>query len=163
MSSSEGGTECSEGELWKNVMLGFWSKRYCLLEGNHFMIFKKKSDKKPEQIIIMSSLITLEITDATNNKFKIKIPKSSKYNKATTNSIESSSIPNLIKSSEESAYSIIYLQAASKNEMMKWILDLRVCAYANPELSMDMFKIISVLGRGNFGKVMLCVKKILKK
>lgn len=158
-SSSDDGSACSEGELWKNIMLGFWSKRYCRLEGNHFMIFKKKSDKRPEQIIIMSSLITLEITDATNNKFRMKIPKSSRYNKATTNSIESSSIPNLIKSAEESNYSIIYLQAASKNEMMKWILDLRVCAYANPELSMDMFKIVSVLGRGNFGKVMLCIKK----
>ncbi|KAK8894814.1 hypothetical protein M9Y10_023252 [Tritrichomonas musculus] len=159
MSSSGCGSDSCEGTLWKNVMLGFWSKRFCRLEGNNFMIFKKKSDKKPEQIIVMSSLVTTEITDATNNKFKIKIPKSSKYNKATTGTFESPSIPNFIKSAEESAYNIFYFQAASKNEMMEWILDLRVCAFANPELSMDMFNIISVLGRGNFGKVMLCTKK----
>lgn len=160
MSSSGDGGELMEGILWKNVMLGFWSKRFCRLKDNQFMIFKKDTDKKPEQTVVMSSLVSTEITDASSNKFKIKIPKSSKYNNANSASIETSeSIPNLSNYSEENSYSSIYLQAASKNDMMKWILDLRVCSYINPELSMDMFDILSVIGRGRYGKVMLCQKK----
>ncbi|OHT10224.1 RAC family serine/threonine-protein kinase like protein [Tritrichomonas foetus] len=136
MSSSDDGLTCIEGHLWRNVMLGFWSKRFCRLEENKLSIFKKKSDKKAESIINMTSLVTTEITDASNNKFKLNIP--------TESNSEAESV---------------YLQASSKNEMMKWILDLRSCAFTNPKLTMDAFKIISVIGRGCYGKVMLCQKK----
>lgn len=160
MSSSGDGGDCIEGNLWRSIILGFWSKRYCILKDNQFMIFKKKSDMKPEQTVIMSSLVSTEITDVSNNRFRIKIPKSSKYNKTHSNPIETSiSTPNLNKQNDENSYTIIYLQAGSKNDMMKWILDLRVCSYINPELSMDMFDILSVIGRGRYGKVMLCQKK----
>lgn len=161
MSSSSGdGGEIIEGCLWRNVMLGLWSKRYCQLKNNHFMIYKSKTDKKPEQTVIMSSLVSTEITDVSNNKFRIKIPKSSKFNNVNSSPIESSiSTPNLSKANDDNSYTSIYLQASSKNDMMKWILDLRVCSYINPELSMDMFDILSVIGRGRYGKVMLCQKK----
>lgn len=161
MSSSEDGTNCIEGILHQNVVFGFWSKRFCRLINNQFMIFKKRTDKKPQQTVYMSTLVQIEIVDATNNKFRIKIPTSSKLNENFQNPIQiSTSIPNLSQlASDDVTYNYIYLQASSKNEMMKWILDLRVCSYANPEMSMDMFKIISVIGRGQFGKVMLCQKK----
>ncbi|OHT16605.1 AGC family protein kinase [Tritrichomonas foetus] len=39
--------------------------------------------------------------------------------------------------------------------MMRWILAIRGCTYNNPKISIDQFKIISVIGRGFYGKVML--------
>jgi serine/threonine protein kinase len=47
-------------------------------------------------------------------------------------------------------------QCESPNAQFRWILALRGCTYTNPHLSMANFNIISVIGRGFYGKVMLC-------
>ena len=130
-SSSDSGFTPIEGTLWQNVMFGFWSKRFCKLEDNTFSIYKKRSDKHPETIIDMTSHVTIEIMESSSNKFKINIK------------------------NEES----IYLQAATTNEMMMWILDLRSCAFINAKLSIEDFHLLYVIGRGKYGKVMLCKKK----
>ena len=43
--------------------------------------------------------------------------------------------------------------------MMRWILAIRGCTFQNPKVSMDQFKIISTIGRGFYGKVMLVQHK----
>lgn len=122
----------NEGFLEKKGVLGIWIKKYCVLIDNNFQIFRKKDDKKAEiQILINSSVIT-EIVDTSNNRFKI----------AQLGNKDS-----------------IFLQAKTANLMMKWILDLRACSFKNQSMSMEMFNIISVIGRGEYGKVMLCQKK----
>ena len=44
-------------------------------------------------------------------------------------------------------------------DVFKWLVALKGCLYANSNLSMSMFDIISVIGRGSNGKVMLVRKK----
>lgn len=51
-----------------------------------------------------------------------------------------------------------HLKAASKDELMKWILALRSLTFSNNDLTMEKFRIISVIGRGFYGKVMLVSK-----
>ena len=120
-----------EGFLEKKTVLGFWVKRFCKLVDNRLQIFKKENDKSPEIEITMNSSVSTEITDASNNRFKVA----------------------------SSSGEIIHLQAKGKNLMMMWILDLRSCSFSHKSMTMDDFDIISVIGRGNYGKVMLCRKK----
>lgn len=49
----------------------------------------------------------------------------------------------------------ITLEAESANVMMQWILALRGKTFQVKKLSMENFRIISVIGRGVYGKVML--------
>jgi serine/threonine protein kinase len=50
----------------------------------------------------------------------------------------------------------LYLQADSQPTLMHWVINLRSCTVVNSHMSMDMFDIVSVIGRGYYGKVMLC-------
>lgn len=49
----------------------------------------------------------------------------------------------------------ITLEAQTTNQMMQWILVLRSKTFQVKKLSMENFRIISVIGRGVYGKVML--------
>ena len=51
------------------------------------------------------------------------------------------------------------MKAGTNNEMMRWILALRIQTFQKKEVSMNDFDIISVIGRGYFGKVMLVKEK----
>lgn len=121
-----------EGILEKKGIIGFWIKKYCILIGNKFFIYKKKGEKKPEIELIINSSVCTEIIDTSSNKFKI---------------------------SQLGNNDSIFLQAKTANLMMEWILDLRACSFRNQSMSMEMFNILSVLGRGEYGKVMLCQQK----
>lgn len=121
-----------EGILEKKGIMGIWIRKYCVLVENNFMIFKKNGDKKPELQIVINSTVYTEIVDTANNRFKISQLGNSDF---------------------------IILQAKTANLMMEWILDLRACSFKNQSMSMEMFNIISVIGRGEYGKVMLCQKK----
>jgi serine/threonine protein kinase len=48
------------------------------------------------------------------------------------------------------------------NEMMSWVLALRGLTFQSSKVSMANFKILSVLGRGYYGKVMLCQEQETK-
>jgi hypothetical protein len=50
----------------------------------------------------------------------------------------------------------ICLEAPTANEMMHWVLALRGVTFTNSRVSMSNFKVLAVLGRGHYGKVMLC-------
>lgn len=130
--SSQESLSYIEGILEKKGVMGIWYKKYCILSGNILQIFKKKDDKKVEIQLIINSSVYTEIIDTSNNRFKI------------------SQLGNSIS---------IFLQAKNPNIMMKWILGIRACSFKNQSMSMEMFNIISVIGRGEYGKVMLCQKK----
>ena len=53
----------------------------------------------------------------------------------------------------------IVLTAKDNGSLIKWVIALRGATFYNPQISMDSFEIISVLGRGFFGKVMLVQRK----
>jgi serine/threonine protein kinase len=57
----------------------------------------------------------------------------------------------------------LVLTAESEADMNEWILALVTARFRFPSLTMDSFRIISVIGRGFFGKVMLCESKATKK
>lgn len=42
---------------------------------------------------------------------------------------------------------------------MYWVLAIRSSTFSSPYLNIDQFEILSVIGRGSYGKVMLCKKK----
>jgi serine/threonine protein kinase len=52
--------------------------------------------------------------------------------------------------------------APSHDNMMEWIISLRAATFKYTSLTMDSFTILSVIGRGSFGKVMLCENKSTK-
>lgn len=71
-----------------------------------------------------------------------------------------------MKSDSDSIFSItdsnndfVIFKAETNNEMMRWILALRIQTFHKKGISMDNFDILSVIGRGFFGKVMLVKEK----
>ena len=53
----------------------------------------------------------------------------------------------------------VTLEAESYSAMMQWVLTLRGVTFMDPGMNMAQFKILTVLGRGHYGKVMLVQKK----
>lgn len=56
----------------------------------------------------------------------------------------------------------IILEAESVDSMMSWVLALRARCFSSSSLSMACFKILSVIGRGYYGKVMLVEERETK-
>jgi serine/threonine protein kinase len=106
-----------------------WSPRYAILSGTCLSLFKE------------DTCTTLTIQFAITNETSVEI-------------LDADKIPRfrLVKPGAES----LYLQADSQPTLMRWVINLRSCTVVNPHMSMDMFDIISVIGRGYYGKVMLC-------
>lgn len=114
--------------LEKKGRLGIWSKRYCQLVINILKVFKDESHNSLDfQVTITSDV---KISMEQNNCFKIS-------NEVTT----------------DETY---IFRAENKDLQMRWVLALRGCMFINEEISMSNFKILSVIGRGHYGKVMLC-------
>ncbi|OHT10081.1 AGC family protein kinase [Tritrichomonas foetus] len=132
-SSSSSFVSC-EGWLEKKTKLGMWTKRYFVLKRSRLSVFRQPSEITPDAKFHLTSQTGIEICDVDSNRFRIVIPK----------------------------VTILLLRAQDKNSMMKWVMDIRASAFSNPSLSMKMFNIIAVIGRGFYGKVMLCEKKDTK-
>lgn len=60
---------------------------------------------------------------------------------------------------ENNFESAIVFEAKSEDEVMEWILSIKSAIIHDKTTTMDSFEIKSVLGRGFYGKVMLCMKK----
>ena len=52
----------------------------------------------------------------------------------------------------------IHLRAPDTERAMAWVLALRSCGFEHPQLSIESFHLISVIGRGFYGKVTLAQK-----
>ena len=72
--------------------------------------------------------------------------------------IETGKNPSIIIEDDTLKKPIVFTTKDNEN-LIKWVIALRSATFYNPDLSMDSFEIISVLGRGFFGKVMLVKSK----
>ena len=110
---------------------GLWHKRFVSLDGNILQISKDDTKTSVETTITITTE-TEVIADQSNfNRFVIK------------------------NVDEEGDY---MFTAASSEEATRWVTALSAASLPSPKLSMDDFKIISVIGRGFYGKVMLVRK-----
>ena len=118
----------AQGWLEKSSFFGLKLKRFCTLKGNLFSIFKDQECLKFDHSFSITQHTKIEILpDKPQKEFRIS-------------------------SSTES----IHFYASSTEDMMKLVLALRQVTFTDDNLSMDHFRIVSVIGRGYYGKVMLC-------
>lgn len=111
------------------------SKRWCLLSGTHFLVYKDEENKYLEYDILITPTTRIEIIeDDVRPKFKVTDSKGEYY----------------------------IFETETIDMLMRWVLALRGCTFENPDMSMDQFRIIAVIGRGFYGKVMLCENKTTK-
>ena len=115
-----------EGPLFQRWSFGFVSKRYCRLVANQLFVFRNEEATAAETILLIDS------------ECKISIETKDKFTLTSSDGVSLS------------------FQASSPSEMLKWVLEFRACAFMNARMSMSMFTVVSVLGRGKFGKVLLC-------
>ncbi|EAX88277.1 AGC family protein kinase [Trichomonas vaginalis G3] len=108
------------------------SKRWCSLSGTHFLVFKDENYKNNEYDYLITPNTRIEI-------------------------IEEDSKPRFRLTQPDGDYNMF--EAESVDSLMRWVLALRGCTFENPDMSMEQFKIIAVIGRGFYGKVMLCENK----
>jgi serine/threonine protein kinase len=53
----------------------------------------------------------------------------------------------------------ISFRGCGKEDVVQWLAEMRSQTFYNPSLSMEKFEVMAVLGRGFFGKVMMCRHK----
>lgn len=119
----------TSGWLKRFKFLAFWPKRYCVLHGTDFRVYKDGLKTKLEFQFEIQPTTVIEIVDEVNNpRFKIR---------------------------DDAGKDHIF-ETPSTEMLMRWILALRGCTLSNPQLKMSDFKVLKVIGRGFYGKVMLC-------
>lgn len=113
----------------KGSKLGFWHRRFCIAKDNVFIISRSEDFSQVKRKITIEPNTIIQIGDS---KFSPKF--------------------NIILGNNEKL-----TFACRKMEVIRsFVLMLRSMTYATPNLSMRDFEIISVLGRGGYGKVLLC-------
>jgi serine/threonine protein kinase len=120
------------GWLDRKLVLGLWASRYAVLSGTCLSLYREEACTSVPLQFMINSDTTIEVLE--NEKF----PR--------------------FRLSKPGADPLL-LQADVQDTLMRWVLHLRSCTLLNPQISMDMFNIISVIGRGYYGKVMLCSNK----
>lgn len=124
--------ECPEGWVKKKGFFGIWSTRYCVLQGSQLIVWKDNSKTSVDLTIEITPDSKIEIlTSKKNKKFYVA---DHKGNSATFKTKES-------------------------EQMMLWVLILRAVTFNNPSINMNSFDIISVIGKGCYGKVRLVKSK----
>lgn len=109
---------------------GLWYKRFATLDGDILNLFKDENRSTLDKSFKMDS--NAEITVISPIRFAIK---------------------NL-----EDPTDILTINCTNSDEATRWITALKGAAMPTPSLSMEDFKILSVIGRGYYGKVMLVNK-----
>ena len=123
------------GFLSRKRFLGFYSKRFCQLVGQRFNVFKDETRQKIDIVIDITPQTSIEMMENEKMpRFRILQPNGD-------NEI---------------------FECENNDLMMRWVLALRGCTFVNPDISMAQFNILAVLGRGYYGKVMLCENKTTK-
>ena len=124
----------SEGWLKRKGFLGINSDRYCFILGSQFIVAKDQTKQNIEIILNITPSTKLQIctSDKTKPRFLISPPP------YKTEAI---------------------FEANSYEQMMNWLLALRGLTFSNPDLNMDCFETISIIGEGYYGKVRLVKTK----
>ena len=116
------------GIVEKKGFLGIWSKRYLKLSGTQLIVYKDENFTKVDS--------TFEITPKCSIKI-LNEEKKPRFIIQTTN-----------------GNSVIF-ETLNYNDLMNWVLLLRSTTFFNPNLNINDFQILSILGEGYFGKVFL--------
>lgn len=112
----------------KRFIFGIRGKRFCCLIDNKLIVSKNESLSNIDTIVDILPTSQINIVNGDDQlQFSV---------------------------SDKNGNSII-LEAENTNQMMQWILILRSQTFQTQKVSMDNFKILSVIGRGLYGKVML--------
>jgi serine/threonine protein kinase len=116
----------------KGSKFGFWHKRYCTILGNKLILSKTESERDLERSIAITPGTHIEIADAEKPVRFIVAPEDGRP---------------------------VCLAHDSLDEVLRWSGILRNLTMQTPDLDMSCFDIISTIGRGFYGKVMLVKKK----
>ena len=117
----------------KGLFFGMYQSCYCELTASDFYTKKTKNSQKYEAHIEIKS--DTKVTIFENEK-----------------------IPRFVISNGNKDE--LYLAGDSPDEVMTWVVAIRSCTFKDqPKMTIDDFDIISTIGRGFYGKVMLVKKK----
>ena len=115
----------------KDDVNGLWHRRYCEMKNQ--TIFVSKTEKDPPELEIH-----------LNNKTKVEV-------------VDTKNPPRFIIHISESES--VMFSNPDKNIFNQWVMIVVGATFNQTGLDMNSFKILSVLGRGFYGKVMLVEKK----
>ena len=116
----------------KGSKQGLWHKRFVVLSQKTVIISKDEEQLNVEQVITITPETSSEI-------------------------IEGASTPRFQLKPDHQTEPLLFA-TSTPEEALKWVTAINNIKAPVPKLSMDNFRIISVLGRGFYGKVMLCQK-----
>ena len=114
----------------KDDVNGLWHRRYCEMKNQ--TIFVSKTEKDPPELEIH-----------LNNKTKVEV-------------VDTKNPPRFIIHISESES--VMFSNPDKNIFNQWVMIVVGATFNQTGLDMNSFKILSVLGRGFYGKVILCQK-----
>lgn len=120
----------------KGTKIGFWRKRFVQLTNNQIIVYKEQHEGEVYQTFDIFPTTTVECLEQ-------EIP------------------PIFIVRNEGNSIGLT-LSSESIETVIRWVNEIRNITIQTPGLSMDNFEIISVIGRGFYGKVMLVRKKDTK-
>ena len=117
----------------RDFFFGMYHNCYCELNGTTFSIKKAKTSTKPDLQVQIKPTTTIRV-------------------------FENETVPQFVIVNQ--GESDICLAGNTADEVMAWVVALRSATFQNKvKLTMDSFNIISVIGRGFYGKVMLVEMK----
>lgn len=140
-SSSVDDKSCLYKSGWlkkKGGLLGMWQKVYVELKQTELYVRKSDKETKIERRFIIDSSTVVKLVENKNERCL------------------------MIRGNEKNDKNELYLKCSDDDLLGQWFLALRSATFHNALLSMNSFNIISVIGRGFFGKVMLVEKKDTK-
>ena len=116
----------------KGFFFGILEKCFCELCGHQLIVKKSNSAAKVEKMITLKPNTQIEVIDDKSMKFAVK------------NSGEQDQV----------------FMAGDPETAMSWIIALRAATFQDKvPISMDSFDILSTIGRGSYGKVMMVERK----
>jgi serine/threonine protein kinase len=115
----------------KGSKFGFWHKRYCTLAGSKMTVAKDEQCKDVDRTIVITQVTRVELIDEDKHPRFVVFPDSDKP---------------------------ICLAHDSLDIVRAWVHFLRNMTLRTPNLDMSCFEVVRILGRGFYGKVMLCRK-----
>ena len=115
----------------KGAFFGMWNQCWCEVHGQEFFIFKSKESDTVERKVSINPETTAKPVPGPGFKFSLQNPGEQNY----------------------------LFGCENEDLQMEWLLAIKSATIKDNTTTMDSFNIISVLGRGFYGKVMLVQKK----
>ena len=115
----------------KGSFFGIWQTCFCEVRDSEFIVYKNKDSKIVEKRIVITPQTIVVPCEDDKKKFRIENP----------------------------GEPISLFLGETEENTMEWILSIKSQNIKDTTTTMDNFHIISVLGRGYYGKVMLVQKK----